>query len=106
MNCLLLFFFPISGEIFSSVFLRQVSVDKLSLSWHFRTSVPPYSNWRDEAFWTREGGYGFWILGPRAKEAGVLVRFWIGVFSFLVIRLVGDEDERKSKAQNGFFICK
>lgn len=49
-------------------------------------------------------GHGFWISGPRAREAGVLVRLWIGVF-FLVIRLAGDEDERKSKAQNSFFIC-
>lgn len=53
-----------------------------------------------------QGGHGFWISGPRAGEAGVLVRLWIGVFSFLVIRLAGDEDESKSKAQNGFFIYK
>ena len=53
-----------------------------------------------------QGVHGFWISGPRAGEAGVLVRLWIGVFSFLVIRLAGDEDESKSKAQNGFFICK
>lgn len=27
-----------------------------------------------------QGGHGFWISGPRAGEAGVLVRLWIGVF--------------------------
>lgn len=49
-------------------------------------------------------GYGFWISGPRAGEAGVLVREldW-RFFSFLVIRLIGDEDERKSKAQKWLF---
>lgn len=71
MNCLLLFLFPTSGDLFSSVFLRQVSVDKLCLSWHFWTSVPPYSNWRDEAFWTGGGtASGFQAPGRGSGRFG------------------------------------
>lgn len=47
---------------------------------------------------------GFQALGW-GKRA-FLVRSWKGVFfSFLVIRLGGNEDEKKSKGQNSFFRC-
>lgn len=104
MNSLLPFLFPTSGDLFSSVFLRQVSVDKLSCLGISGRRFPLIQNGGMRLF--GQGGHVFWISGPRAGEAGVLVRFWIGVFSFMVIRLAGDEGERKSKAQNGFFICK
>ena len=80
------FLFSPSGDFFSSVFLRQVSVANslcLGIS-RRRFPLMLVSNWRDEAFWTGggEGSTASGFQAPGVGEAGVLVRSWNGVFFF------------------------
>lgn len=107
-----LLFFSASGDLFSSVFLRQVSAANCLCLLAFLDVGSPFCLYQTggmrhfgQGGRGGRGEHGFWISGLRVGKRA----FWYGhgmaFFSFLVIRLGGNEDEKKRKGQNSFFRC-